>query len=203
MAQYIFQMLYLINLTEMGLAMNTETFSILISVISASIALLSVIFARKTVQRADKTLSMNVITQIFNTYSSAAMNADQVEVWRIYLHLWQEVYPDDTEAASAKMLHGEPVPPEEARQFMDEIDPESPQFKALDSVSLFWSYVALLISQDILKIEQLGVFMTPRILGVLYPIEKAKAEKYGYGVEQKSSLQTLYERWKRKYPNMY
>jgi hypothetical protein len=183
--------------------MSTETFSIVISVISATIALLSVIFARKTVQRADKTLSMNVITQIFNTYSSAAMNTDQVEVWRIYLHLWQKVYPDDPEAASAKMLHGEPVPSQTARQFMDQIDPESPEFKALDSVSLFWSYVALLISQDILKIDQLAVFMTPRILGVLYPIEKAKAEKYGYRVQPKSSLQTLYERWKRKYPNVY
>jgi hypothetical protein len=188
--------------------MTTETVTIVISIVSALIAFISVIFAHKVVERADKTLSMQVITQIFTSYSSTAMNADFVIVWKKYNELWQKAEGQDSEGQDAqnisqKVLNGVPVPADMARLFYEDADLESDEFRTVDNVLLFWSYVALLISQGILKIEQLAVFMTPRILGFLYPIEEAKAEKFGYTIEPKSSLQELYKRWKRKYPKMF
>jgi hypothetical protein len=191
------------KIPTIGMPMTTETITIIISIISALIAFISVIFARKVVERADKTLSMQVITQIFTAYSSTAMNADFVIVWKKYFELWQKAEGQDAQDISQKVLNGEPLPAEVARLFYEEGDLESEEIRAIDNVLLFWLYVALLISQDILKIEQLAAFMTPRILGFLYPIEVAKAEKFGYRIEPKSSLEELYKRWKRKYPKMF
>jgi hypothetical protein len=191
------------KISTIGLRMTTESITIIISIISALTAAVSVIFARKVVERADKTLSMQVITQIFTAYSSAAMNADFVIVWKKYFELWQKAEGQDAQDISQKVLNGEPVPAEFARLFYEDVDLESDEFRAVDNVLLFWTYIALLISQDILKIEQLAAFMTPRILGFLYPIDVAKAEKFGYRIEPKSSLEGLYKRWKRKYPKMF
>jgi hypothetical protein len=183
--------------------MNTETITIIVSVISAVIAFISVIFARRAVERADKTLSMEVITHIFTSYSSVEMNENFVVVWKKYLEMWQGVYPEDPNKAAEKVFYGVPVSDEAAQAFYDETDPDSEESRAVDSVLLFWLYVSLLVSQKILDIEQLSAFMTPRILGFLDPIERAKARKFGYQVEPKSSLQKLNERWKKKYPQTY
>jgi hypothetical protein len=179
------------------------TISLTISIVSSIIAVISLFFAWRAGTRADKAYSLQVITQIFNTYNSPSMRKDLQVVWKLYRQIWQSLYKDNPEKAVEKTNAGIPITEEAARKFFHDVPPNSPKYKAIDNVLGFWDYIAVLLSSKNLSIRILSAFLTPRILGFLYPIERAKADFYGYKVEPHSSLQSLYELWKRKYPDTF
>jgi hypothetical protein len=180
--------------------MTTESITTIISVISSLVAIISIFFAWRAVESAEKTYTIQLITQIYNIYNSPAMRQDLQIIWRLYRQAWQSIYKDNPEKANEKTNNGSPISDDFAQKFFQEVESNSPEYKAVDNVLLFWDYIAFITSRKMLKINDLSAFMTPRILGYLYPIERAKANYFTYNVEPASSLQSLYERWKRISP---
>ena len=183
--------------------MTQETVTIVISIISFIIAIISMFFSWRAVLREDRTYVFQVITQIYNSYNSPTMRQDLQTVWKLYHQAWKSVHKDNSEKAKEKANSGIPISEDVARDCFQNIEYGSPEYKALDNVVLFWDYIAVLISTKVLSIEHLSAFLTPRVLGFLYPIERAKANYYGYRVEPMSSLHRLYESWKRKSPDTF
>lgn len=183
--------------------MSQENITITISVFSFIIALISFFLSLRAVIREERTYALKVITQIYDTYNSPTMRQDLQTVWKLYRQAWQSVHIDNTDKVKEKTNSGTPIDADTARDFFKNIEVDSPEYKALDNVVLFWDYTAVLISAKVIRISHLSAFLTPRILGFLYPIERAKANFYGYSVEPKSSLQGLYEFWKRKSPDTF
>ena len=98
---------------------------------------------------------------------------------------------------------GEPITPEMAKALLKKIAKKPDDYVAIDNMFGLWTYIMLLVFQKALVIEQLSAFATPRILGLLYPLDEAKATTYGYGTHPKLSLKRLYEYWKKKYPKSF
>jgi hypothetical protein len=170
----------------------------IIGIVSAIIAFVSAIFAWKAVKTAEKTYSTEVITQIYNIYHSETLRQDLQTVWSLYHQVWRDACEDEEEATKSAN-GGIPISEKAARELVQEMRRTSPEYRALDNVIGFWTYVALLISQRVLDVQRISAFATPRILGFLYPIDEAKAALYGYKIGPRLSLKHLYGLWQDKH----
>jgi len=178
--------------------MDIESVDTIFSVASAFVAIISVIFAVLAVRRANQVYSRDNITQIFRLYSSETMRRDLQTVWRIYHDTWKTTCNGDTDKARANTISGKPIEYEVAKRYIENIDISSADYTAIENVTLFWDYIALLVSQKNLDLRHMSAFATPKILGFLYPLENAKAKRYGY---VNSSLESLYKKWQWEIPD--
>ncbi|MBC8180873.1 hypothetical protein H8E88_07095 [candidate division KSB1 bacterium] len=92
--------------------------------------------------------------------------------------------------------NGVKLPNKRARQFVLHQDEKSEEWKALHNLMSFWRYINLLerdgYIEDIFAFE---AFMSPRLLGFLYPVEEAYFENNGISISYEKSLKRLYDRW--------
>ena len=174
----------------------------LIAVISILVAIGSAVFAWQAARAADKTFKAELIASIYEKYHSPEARQDHKKVWEIYNQLWME-YCDDKQEAKLRTARGEPIASDMALAILKKMEKKPKDYIAVDNMFGLWTYIMLLVFQGALKINQLSAFATPRILGLLYPIDEAKASHYGYSAHPKLSLRKLYEFWKKKYPESF
>ncbi|GER80736.1 MAG: hypothetical protein M5U11_09610 [Anaerolineales bacterium] len=149
-----------------------------------------------------RTYQSEILTNIYEKYHSPAIRQAHKKVWAIYRQIWLDNSKNDDEA-SMLSSRGEPITIEMARAFLRKTERTSEEYIAIDSLFGLWTYIMMLVFQKALDINQLSAFATPRILGLLYPIDEAKASLYGYGTHSTLSLKRLYECWKNKYPKSF
>jgi len=179
--------------------MGLET---IILVVSVAIALVSTIFAWIAIRTSNKTYKAGIIAQVYEKYHSPSIRKDLQKVWEIYGKTWYG-YRESAKEASNYADKGEPISMEMAMEVLNNLDKNSPEYIAIDNINGLWTYIMMLAFNGILGINELSSFVTPRILGFLYPLEEAKASKYGYSTHRKFSLKNLYNVWKKKYPKSF
>lgn len=162
-------------------------FGVVISIISAVIALASVLFARQAVKAAEKTYSIELIGQLYATYQSNEMLHDLKIVWGIYQQIW-EADSDTREIAIARTKKGVPIREDSAINYFKNLDIDSPEYKAIHNMINFWTYVELLLTRKALSPNEILAFTSPRILGFLYPMAKAIDVRYGLDYEEATTL---------------
>ena len=169
---------------ELKMLVSPE-FGIVIGVLSAMIAVVSLVFAWKAVRVAERNNFAGVYTELHKIYlAPATFNAIKI-VWDVY----SQYEESDT---------GTLISSEQAHELVRTIDQDSTEWKAIHEMSLFWKYVSTLVRKKYLDEEiAFEAFTSPSMLGLLAPIEQAFLEHY-YGTvanNDKLPLQWLY--WHR------
>jgi hypothetical protein len=157
-------------------------FGVVISIISAVVALASALFAWQAVRAAEKTYSVELIGQLYATYQSDEMLRDLKIVWGIYRQLW-ESDSLTKEMANEKVNEGVPIREDLAIDYFNNLDVDSPEFRAIHNIINFWTYVELLLQRKALSLNEILAFTSHRILGFLIPMAKAYDVRYGQDYE--------------------
>ena len=123
---------------------------VVISIISAVIALASAFFAQQVVKAAEKTYSIELVGQLYTTYQSDQMLHDLKIVWGIYHKIW-ETDSDTKEMAIARTNQGVPIREESAMKYFKNLDADSPEYKAIHNILNFWTYLELLLKRKALR----------------------------------------------------
>ena len=155
---------------------------VVITIISMIIAVASALFAWQAVKTAEKTYSVELISQLYATYQSDEMFSNLKLVWDMYHKIWQ-LDSDIKQVAIENTNKGVPIREDSATKFFLNLDRDSLEFKAVHSMINFWTYVELLLKRKALSPKEIKAFTSPTILGFLYPMAKAYSTRYG-GVEQ-------------------
>jgi hypothetical protein len=171
-------------------------YAIIVAVVSALIALASTLFAWQAVRAAERTYSVELITQLYNTYQSEEMLRDLRLVWKLYHQTW-EADCETKEEAKDKTDRGIPIQEDSALKLFQSLDIDSQEYKAIHSTTNFWTYMTLLNSRRSLGVSEIVAFTSPRILGFLYPMEKALSIHWGSVLEERLSLKRMYQIIKR------
>ena len=177
-------------------------FETVVSVVSVAVAVISAIFAWMAVKTSNRSYKAEIIVQLYEKYHSPSIRKDLRMVWKIYSDVWHAHCEDATKALEY-VNKGEPISAEMAVKVLEKLDKASPEYIAIDNISGLWTYIMMLAFNHILSIDELSSFVTPRILGFLYPLDEAKAKKYGYQIHPRFSLRNLYTEWKKKYPESF
>ena len=166
-----------------GCKMTIESMGVLIGLISAVVAGISTVFAWRAVKLAERSNTIELMVELHQLYHSAATFRATQRVWELY-----QEYPES--------MDGEPISHQEALRFVFGTDRKSGEWEAVHNASSFWRYVRVLVDGGFIDEDvAFEAFMSPGILGFLYPIERAFLGKsYNYD----RSLQRLYERWKSR-----
>jgi hypothetical protein len=151
------------------------------------VAIASALFAWQAVLAANKTYSVELISQLYTTYQSEEMLRDLRLVWKLYHQTWQADCETKDEAKD-KADRGVPIQEDSALKLVQRLDIDSPEYKAVFSVINFWTYITLLHGRKALRLSDILAFTSPRILGFLYPMEKALAVRYGTELQEPLSL---------------
>lgn len=175
---------------------------LIVAEISLIVAVGVAIFTWQTVRISNKTYKAGLIASIYEKYHSLDMRQDHKKTWAIYYQAWME-HCNNKEEAKKLTTQGEPITKEMAISIVKKMEKSPKKYAAIDNMFGLWTYMMLLIFQKALNIEELSAFATPRILGLLYPIDEAKASLYGYKTHPKYSLKKLYDVWKKKYPTSF
>jgi hypothetical protein len=156
---------------ESGMNISTE---LLIAIISTAIALGSVTFAWQAAVTAKKTYGVELIGQLYAAYRSEEMLRDLRIVWKVYRKLWKDELGNSTkDELDAKVNNGEPIPMAVAIEHFSDLAPETREYVAIHNVINFWTYITLLMNRKVITVKETTAFTSPRILGILYPMEKA------------------------------
>jgi hypothetical protein len=157
-----------------------------LSLISGVVALVSVIFAWKAVKTAERNNFIALFTELYNIYQSDSTFAATQRVWELY----KKIQPN---------ADGTAISDQQALQFVQETDRLSLDWKAVHDASTFWRYVFVLVKGNFIDEEfAFRAFTSPRILGFLYPIEKAFFDYHGQTYMSDESLHWLYDRWEAR-----
>jgi hypothetical protein len=164
---------------------TVDNIGIIIGVVSAITAVVSLAFAWKAVRIAEKSNAGGAFTEIHKIYQDDRTFKAIQKVWDLY-HQHQD------------KADGTVITEEQAREFVSGQDRQSAEWKAVHDMSLFWKYVSILVRKGYLDEEiAFEAFTSPRMLGFLSPIERAFVEHSGGKVDEKSSpLIWLYRHWK-------
>ncbi len=158
-----------------------------INIVLALIAVVSVVFAWRATQAAEKTNSIELIGQLYSTYQSDEMLRNLRKVWDIYRQLW--IADSDTkETAVERVNKGVPIRYESALAYFKDLDLDSPEFRAIHSVINFWTYLELLLKRRALTPQEVGAFTSPRLLGFLFPMHKAYDARFDVEDEEEPVL---------------
>jgi hypothetical protein len=170
----------------------TENVGIMISIISAVIATLSAIFSWRAVVTAEKTYSAELISQLYTTYQSEELLDDLQIVWGIYHKIWEQ---DSTskESADIKTNGGLPIKQDKAEKLVEELASASAEYRAIHNTIYFWTYLSFLLYRKALTVAEITAFTSPRILGLLYPIEIAIAARRSTKLNPQYSLKRAYD----------
>jgi len=165
--------------------MPANLISLIIAVVSAVAAAISVIFAWKATRAAERSNTIALIAGLHQLYHSEATFRATQRVWALYRHY------------QGKDADEHPITDRQAQQFVAETDRFSDDWKAVHDATSFWRYLNLLVNQGFVDEPiAFGAFSSPRILGFLYPIENAFVGEGGLAYEE--SLRSLYDRWKAR-----
>jgi len=181
--------------------MTIEFITILISVVSALAAVISVIVARRANKTAEKIYSVEIIRQIFDIYRSDSMLKSLQISWKQYRKEWLALSGDDEYKAKKRTDSGLPIPYEAAENIVNGFLGEkenSREWVAFHEVSSFWEYIALLVSEDMIDEFHISTFTSPEILGFIYPFEVAYCKIKGIKLYSKTSLKALYEKYRAR-----
>jgi hypothetical protein len=169
----------------------TVDIGIVIGLTSAITAVISLIFAWRAVRVAEKNNMSGLFTELHKIYHDDKTFDAIKTIW--------EVYNRQQEDANGKLISREQAM--KIVKIVDEQDKESPEWKAIHNMSLFWKYSSLLVQNGYLDEEiAFEAFTSPRMLGLLAPIEKAFIEYYhhdGEEIDLQTPLMWLYNRWKK------
>ena len=161
---------------------------IVIGLASAMAAVISLLFAWRAVRVAEKTNMSGLFTELHKIYHDDKTFAAIQIVWNVYLKFQENA-------------DGELIPRNIALEIVSQQDRESPEWKAIHDMSLFWKYSSLLLQQGYLDEEiAFEAFTSPRMLGFLAPVEKAFIEYHyheGKETDIKTPLMWLYRRWEK------
>ena len=157
-----------------------QMFAIVAGLVSAITAIVSVIFAWRAIKSTEHNNAAGLIVQLHSLYHTEKVFQATQKCWDMY-NPYQET------AGNIPLSH------QKATEFINTINKDSAEWKAVHDLSSFWRYVALLERKGYLDQEiAFSAFSTPEILGFLFPIEKAFVKNYVY----ERSLEKLYDRWK-------
>ena len=154
-------------------------FGITVGLVSAATAIVSVIFAWKAVKETERNSTAGLIVQLHSLYHTDKIFKATQQCWDMY-NPYQET------------AGNVPLSDQKAEGFVSKTPKDSDEWIAVHDLSSFWRYIALLVRKGYLDQEiAFSAFSSPKILGFLYPIEKAFVENYVY----ERSLEWLYDRW--------
>jgi hypothetical protein len=157
-----------------------------LGLISAVAALVSIIFAWKAVKTAERNNWIALFTELHNIYQSDSTFVATQRVWELY----KKIQPN---------ADGTAISDQQALQFVQETDSLSLDWKAVHDASTFWRYLFLLVKRKFVDEEiAFRAFTSPRILGFLYPVEKAFLDYHGQTYRYDESLHWLYDRCKAR-----
>ena len=157
-----------------------QMFGIVVGLISAFTAVVSVIFAWKAVKETQLNNTANLIIQLHALYHSE----------KIYeaIRRCSEMYKTYKETSE-----NVPLTPQQALEFIKSTEKNPDDWKSVNDLESFWRYIALLVRKRYLDQEiAFSSFSNPEILGFLYPIEKA----YNKHIVYDRSLEKLYALYK-------
>lgn len=162
-----------------------QTFGVVVGLISAFTAVVSVIFAWKAVKETEHNNSIGLIVQLHSLYQTEKIFHATQTCWKIY-------NPYKETAGNVPFSH------QRAMDFVNTTPKDSDVWKSVHELESFWRYIALLVRKNYLNQEiAFSAFSDPEILGLLFPIEKASVENYAY----ERSLELLYNNlkdWQKK-----
>jgi len=163
-----------------------DTVGLALGIVSAIVAVVSLVFSWRAVKTAQTSNTINLVTELHKLYHSDTMFRATQRVWELY-----NSYQENAD--------GTPITPQQASQFVKETGEQSPEWKAVHNTSLFWRYLALLVNQGLVSEDIVfGAFTSPRILGFLYPIEQAFLKHTERTFNYNRSLKRLYDLWKSR-----
>jgi len=155
-----------------------QTFGVVVGLISALTAVVSVIFAWKAVKETEHNNTAGLIVQLHSLYHTDKIFLATQKCWGMYRSLTAGNFP---------LSH------EKAKEFIETTKKDSDEWKLIHDLESFWRYIALLVRKKYLNQEiAFSAFSDPEILGFLFPIEKASLENYVY----ERSLESLYDNFK-------
>lgn len=163
-----------------------------ISIVSAIVAVVSAFVAWQAVKAAEKTYSIQLIGQLYATYQSDVMLHDLKIAWGLYHQIW-ELDSDTKEIANEMTNKGTPIRKDSAINFFKNLDVDSPEYKAIHNLINFWTYLELLLKRKALSPKEILAFTSPKLLGFLYPINKAYSARYGRNYEKEVTLKYVDE----------
>ena len=169
--------------------MNIEQ---IVSIVSALIALFSAVFAYRALKISERNHGVELVTQLYSTYQSEKMLKDTQIAWSIYYEIWER---DSSSPATARenVNRGIAVNEYASDEYFDQLNPESEEYQAVHNLISFWNYLRLLVKRKALLKEDITAFTTPKILGVLYPLERSFYKKFDLVWEPEKSLKWLYD----------
>jgi hypothetical protein len=161
-------------------------FGVLVAVVSAITAAVSLIFAWKAVRVAERNNFAGIYTELHKIYQDPQTFSAIKVVWKLY----SQYAGSDT---------GKAITDQQALEIVSKIDQDSIEWKAIHDMSLFWKYVSVLVRKGYLDDElAFESFTSPRMLGLLAPNEKVFLEyHYGPAARNRLPLSWLYNRWKK------
>jgi hypothetical protein len=162
-----------------------DNLGIVVGVVSTITAVVSLVYAWKAVKVAEKSNASGMFTELHKIYQDDRTFKAIQKVWGLY-----NQHSDKTD--------GTPITDEQANEFVIMQDRQSPEWKAVHDMSLFWKYVSILVRKGYLDEEiAFEAFTSPRMLGFLAPIERAFVEYSGGKVDEKKlPVVWLYDHWR-------
>ena len=165
----------------MSLDLNT-----VIGVVSALVAVLSLIFAWRAVKVGERNNFAGVYTELHKLYMEPDTFNSIKMVWSVY-----DKYDDSA--------NGKEITHQEAYEIVKTMDRNSTEWQSIHNMSLFWKYISILMQNGYLNDEiAFNAFTSARMLGFLAPVEKAFLEyHYSNSNENNLPLFWLYQQWKK------
>jgi len=165
---------------------------LIIAIVSATVAVVSAVFAWQAATATHKTYSVELLSQLYGAYHSEEMLRDLQIIWGLYHKTWENDSATKAEAEE-KTNRGIPIQEDSAQRLVGSTFDDPPQHQAIHNVVNFWTYLTLLVDRKTLTPEEITAFTSPRILGFLYPIEKAWEIKWDLHYKDSSNLWHMYK----------
>ena len=155
-----------------------------IGVVSAIVAVVSLVFAWRAVKVSERTNFAGVYTELHKLYMDSETFDSIKAVWALY-----RKYEGSSE--------GKEITHQQAYEIIDKMDKDSKEWQSIHNMSLFWKYVAILLKNGFINDDiAFTAFTSGRMLGFLAPIEKTFLEyHYSKSNENALPLSWLYKRW--------
>lgn len=181
-----------------------------IAITSLVIAILSALFTWFTFRAAEKTNNIEILGNLYETYRSDELLRDLKLVWNIYHRLWNDAQPSTESEENGDNKSddytsqnnpdnadkGILLPEHITMNFYQALDINSDEYKAIHGMLNFWTYVQLLLRRKIISPKEILAFTSPRILGFLFPMQKAHDVRYKQEFNKYASLEYSYRKLK-------
>jgi hypothetical protein len=167
------------------MAYAVDYIGIIVGVVSAITAAISLAFAWKAVRTGERNNASGALNEIHRVYQDDRTFEAMQKVWDLYRQ---------HQARGG----GSVMTATQASEFVNGQDKQSAEWKAVHDMSLFWRYVAIQVRKGYLDEEiAFQAFGSPAMLGFLSPIETEWAKREGGKVvEERLPVGWLYRRWK-------